>query len=90
MGLTTLLENSGKFSFNGLGRVARTINGYYSGRVYFQATYWPARLQQPQAQCKLPPGTWVQVTGRDGLTLLVSPVSDNRPVLNTPRTEDCC
>ena len=87
MSLTTLSENSGKFSFYGFGQVKRTINGYYSGRIYFQATYWPARLQQPQAQCKLPPGTWVKVKGRDGLTLLVSPVSDDILTIDTSQTE---
>ncbi|MBE7384486.1 MAG: NfeD family protein [Leptolyngbya sp. SIO1E4] len=76
MSLTTFLENSKGRSFSNFGRVERTINGYYPGRVYFKATYWPARLQQPQETCKLSPGSWVRVMGREGLTLLVSPVQD--------------
>lgn len=62
----------------GLGRVERTINGYYSGRVYFKATYWPAKLEHPQAMCRLLPGTWVRVIGRDGLTLLISPIKEKK------------
>ncbi|NER81762.1 MAG: hypothetical protein F6K42_19810 [Leptolyngbya sp. SIO1D8] len=77
MSLTTVLGNSKERSFSGFGRVERTINGYYSGRVYFEATYWPAKLQQPQKTCKLSPGSRVRVMGREGLTLLVSPVQED-------------
>lgn len=73
MGIQTLFEQTEDFSFKGRGRVVQTINGYYSGRIRFQATYWPARLLQPEINCVLAPGTWVEVIEREGLTLLVSP-----------------
>jgi membrane protein implicated in regulation of membrane protease activity len=74
MSVSTFLSDTIQMSFSGLGEVEQTINGYYAGRVHFQGTYWPARLQQPILGCKLLPGTPVQVHGREGLTLLVSPV----------------
>ena len=75
MNITSFLRRmSTGTSVRPFARVERTISGYYPGRVYFQATYWPARLQQPQFLDRLLPGMMVQVIGRDGLTLLVAPV----------------
>ena len=76
MNLTSFLRASREPSVRPLARVERTINGFFSGRVYFQATYWPARLLNPQFSDKLLPGTMVIVVGREGLTLLVDQVPD--------------
>lgn len=76
MNITSFLSRISKEppSVRPFARVERTISGYYPGRVYFQSTYWPARLDQPQFLDRLLPGTMVKVLGRDGLTLLVAPV----------------
>ncbi len=77
MNITSFLRRiSAETSVRPFARVERTIFGYYPGRVYFQATYWPARLEQPQFLDRLLPGARVKVMGRDGLTLLVAPVQD--------------
>ena len=75
MNITSFLRSmSAEPSVRPFARVERTISGYYAGRVYFQATYWPARLKKPEFSDRLLPGTRVQVLGREGLTLLVAPV----------------
>jgi membrane protein implicated in regulation of membrane protease activity len=56
------------------GIVKRAITPQHSGRVYFQATYWPARLLSTVACEGLQPGDPVEVVGREGLTLLVQPL----------------
>jgi membrane protein implicated in regulation of membrane protease activity len=74
MSLSKFLEDIAMSSFQGVGEVEQAINGYYAGRVYFQGTYWPAKLEHPLIGCQLAPGTQVMVNGREGLTLLVSPL----------------
>ena len=54
-------------------RVEKTISPSCSGRVYFQATYWPARFYQSDCQITSLPGDNVTIIGRQGLTLLVRP-----------------
>ena len=76
MSLTGFLQASGQFAADGQGQVVQTINGHYAGRVVFETTYWTARLHPPQPNCRLLPGTMVQIVGREGLTLLVSPVAN--------------
>lgn len=63
------------FPFQGSGTVDRTVQSQNPGRVYFQATYWPTRLANSNSPQPLPPGSCVQVLGRDGLTLFVQPVN---------------
>ena len=75
MSLTTLLGNSDLFPFNGTGKVEQTITHKHSGRVYFQSTYWPARLHDTASQFKMVPGEAIKIVGRQGLTLLVIPAS---------------
>ena len=75
MNITSFLRGvSVEPSVRPFARVERTISGYYPGRVYFQATYWPARLQYPQFLDRLLPGEMVTVVASEGLTLLVAPV----------------
>jgi membrane protein implicated in regulation of membrane protease activity len=73
MTLSTLSQSSDLTAFQGRGVVERTITPSTPGRVYFQASYWPARLSQPGVN-DLPPGTLVEVVDRKGLTLLVKPL----------------
>jgi len=57
------------------GFVDQVVTPFRSGRVYFQATYWPARLSQTSTSKKLPPGAPVEIVGREGLTLLIQPIA---------------
>lgn len=86
MNITSFLRGmSTENSVSPFARVERTIYRYDPGRVYFQATYWPARLEQPQFLERLLPGTKVKVLGRDGLTLLVAPVQHPRQNISVKR-----
>ncbi len=58
-----------------MGTVEQTITHRQSGRVKFQASYWPARLYQPDCPPAVFPGERVKVVGRQGITLLVVAVS---------------
>ncbi|NET38966.1 MAG: hypothetical protein F6K19_44500, partial [Cyanothece sp. SIO1E1] len=64
------------FSCTTDGKVERTISPFHPGRVYFQATYWPARFYDASCQVIASPGDPVKVMGREGLTLLVMPADD--------------
>jgi hypothetical protein len=64
------------FSQPGTGKVERMISSTQPGRVEFQATYWPARLYHPEHEVTLVPDDPVTVVGRQGITLLVVPVSE--------------
>lgn len=75
MSLKALLGNSDPLPFKGTGKVERTIAHNHSGRVYFQATYWPAKFYDAACQLKAVPGESIKIVGRQGLTLLVSPTS---------------
>lgn len=59
----------------GMGIIEEIITESQPGRVNFQATYWPARLYNPEQEVTLLPNTPVTVIGRQGITLLVVPVS---------------
>jgi membrane protein implicated in regulation of membrane protease activity len=74
MTLSTLSPSSDLTTFQGRGIVERTITPSTPGRVYFQASYWPARFFQADATNDLHPGAPVEVVDRDGLTLLVKPL----------------
>ena len=76
MNLSPVLEMSEVLSFSSaknVARVERAITSGRGGRVYFQATYWPARLYQSDSQRTVLPGDMVTIMGRQGLTLLVKP-----------------
>ncbi len=60
----------------GTGIIEEIITESQPGRVNFQATYWPARLYNPEQEITLLPNTLVTVIGRQGITLLVVPVSE--------------
>lgn len=60
----------------GAGKVEQTITPTQPGRVKFQATYWPARLYDPEEDVTLVPDEPVTVIGRQGITLLITPVSE--------------
>lgn len=74
MTLSTLSTSSDLTAFQGRGIVERTITPSAPGRVYFQASYWPARFFEPCVTNNLNPGAPVEVVDRDGLTLLVKPL----------------
>lgn len=57
------------------GKVEQTIATTQPGRVEFQATYWPARFYHCEGEVTLVPDDPVMVVGRQGITLLVVPVS---------------
>ncbi|MDF0553031.1 NfeD family protein [Kamptonema sp. UHCC 0994] len=58
------------YNFNEEAIVDEPIYPRRSGRVYFQATWWPARCEQ---EITLEPGEIVYVVGIYNITLLVSP-----------------
>jgi hypothetical protein len=60
----------------GQGIIEEIITESHPGRVNFQATYWPARLYNPEQKVTLLPNTPVTIIGRQGITLLVVPVSE--------------
>jgi membrane protein implicated in regulation of membrane protease activity len=59
-------------------RVERTITARLKGRVFFEGTYWPARVYETAeglvGDYALDVSSWVTVIGRQGLTLLVVPL----------------
>ncbi|MEM6837306.1 MAG: NfeD family protein [Cyanobacteria bacterium P01_C01_bin.120] len=75
MSLSDFFQVTEMSPFQGRGIVQQAIAPPYAGRVYFRATYWPARLSQTAKLDKLQPGAPVEVVGRDGLTLLVKPLN---------------
>ncbi|MGB5962626.1 MAG: NfeD family protein [Coleofasciculaceae cyanobacterium] len=60
----------------GKGIIEEIITESQPGRVNFQATYWPARLYNSEQKVTLLPNTSVNIIGREGITLLVVPVSE--------------
>ena len=77
MNVTPVVEMSDFLSTKTTARVERAITQNGDGRVYFQATYWPARFYQTDCQAKALPGDMVTIFGRQGLTLLVRPKTAN-------------
>lgn len=73
--LTKFLQDNSLVILKGRGVVQTTIKPFYPGRVYFQATYWPAKLLISDNTSSLNPGDLVEVIGCEGLTLLVKPFS---------------
>ena len=59
-------------------RVERTITTNLKGRVFFEGTYWPARVYETAEEIvsdyAMDVSSWVTVIGRQGLTLLVVPM----------------
>lgn len=73
MNLTHTLE---LFDTPKTARVDAPITAQIEGRVYYQGTYWPARIYEgviDAAGTALAPSSWVTVVGRYGLTLLIVP-----------------
>lgn len=62
------------FQSQSLGRVEERISGRDNGRVFYEGTTWPARFYDLNYQGAVEVEAWVEVLGREGLTLLVSPV----------------
>lgn len=62
------------FEKPGKARVERAIAAHQRGRVFFQGTYWPARFYSSSNCVNAEIASWVTVIGRQGLTLLVTPV----------------
>ncbi len=62
-------------------RVERTITAQLKGRVFFEGTYWPARVYEKTegmvSDCAMDVSSWVTVIGRQGLTLLVLPMMNS-------------
>ena len=63
------------FSENLLGVVDEEVTEFPGGRLRFQASYWPAMLDDDfSSRPTLKPGTRVAVIGRIGICLLVRPL----------------
>jgi membrane protein implicated in regulation of membrane protease activity len=58
-----------------IGIVDRAVLPNQAGRVKCQATYWPAKLYQPDDKTHILPGQSVTVVGIEGNTLLIVPMS---------------
>ncbi|MGF1497048.1 MAG: NfeD family protein [Elainellaceae cyanobacterium] len=67
------MQNNIQSPYQGKGKVDKAIAPFSVGRVYFQASFWPAQLAEPTCQTTLGSGEVVRVIGRDGLILLVMP-----------------
>ncbi|MGF1568602.1 MAG: NfeD family protein [Nodosilinea sp.] len=74
MDLTHTIE---LFKAQKAARVEHTITPRAKGRVFYEGTYWPARVYQAadaaRADYAFDVSSWVTVIGRQGLTLLVVP-----------------
>ena len=59
-------------------RVERMITAHLKGRVFFEGSYWPAKVHSTAEDLvhdyAMDVSSWVTVIGRQGLTLLVVPV----------------
>lgn len=62
------------FAQPGVGEVVKLITPNERGRVKFRASFWPARLHPDADPNSLSPKQSVVVVGRDGITLLVTPL----------------
>ncbi|MBF2045962.1 NfeD family protein [Leptolyngbya sp. 7M] len=62
------------FAQPGIGEVVQMIAPNRRGRVKYRASFWPARLYS-DAYVQAEPSEQVVVVGRDGITLLVTPVT---------------
>ncbi|MBE9136072.1 NfeD family protein [Nodosilinea sp. LEGE 07088] len=73
MNLTHTLE---LFDTPKAARVDCPISAHIRGRVFYEGTYWPARFYDGlvDANYALAVSSRVLVVGRQGLTLLVSPL----------------
>ncbi len=65
------------FEKPGLGKVDQAIAPDHQGRVYFEGTYWPAKLYSADTPFIAEVESAVSVLGRQGLTLLVQPFVTN-------------
>lgn len=63
------------FARPGIGEVVQMITPHGKGRIKFRASFWPARFYSNAQSQALPPSEQVVVVGRDGITLLVTPVA---------------
>ena len=73
----TLMSTVELFDKPGLGRVDQAIAPDHQGRVFFEGTYWPARLYSADTTFIAEVESAVDVLGRQGLTLLVRPFVTN-------------
>jgi membrane protein implicated in regulation of membrane protease activity len=72
MNLTHTLE---LFETPKAARVDSPVNARLEGRVFYEGSYWPARIYEGVVDTSfaLVPSSWVSVVGRYGLTLLIAP-----------------
>ena len=68
-----------------LARVTDPIIPQWEGSVFFEGTYWKARFYNPGCQITIYPGQKVQVIAREGLKLLVMPITSDINLI--PRNE---
>jgi membrane protein implicated in regulation of membrane protease activity len=68
-------QNVDILAFQGQGTVDQVVSNMGPGRVYFKASYWPAKLAQTTNFNQLLPGSPVEIVGREGLTLLIRPLT---------------
>jgi membrane protein implicated in regulation of membrane protease activity len=62
------------FAQPGIGEVVQMITPNRRGRVKYRASFWPARFYF-DTERPVEPSEQVVVIGRDGITLLVTPVT---------------
>ncbi len=74
------------FSQPGIGEAVQAIAPNQRGRVRFRASFWPARFysdvktQTLEAHTRILPSDQVAVVGRDGITLLVTPITPSAQI----------
>lgn len=68
-------ENVEMFSEALMGTAENTITQNQPGRVKFLGSYWPARFYHSNCDVIIFPDDFVKVVGRQGITMLVVPIS---------------
>jgi membrane protein implicated in regulation of membrane protease activity len=71
--ISTTSERVELFAEPGVGEVVKMIAPNERGRIKFRASFWPARFYT-DSQTNALPSELVTVIGRDGITLLVTPI----------------
>lgn len=79
MSFTPLPETEELFPQPLPGKVEKMIAPNCPGRVKFQATFWNAEFYYSECQVAVLPSMSVNVVGRRGITLLVTPIGYATP-----------
>ena len=82
--LPAVMDSGFEFAISSMAEVDTRITAQRAGRVWYEASCWPARLSVTNGEgfplvlssMVIEPGQMVKVVGRKGITLLVMPMKD--------------